>query len=91
MSSRVYGIDLGTTYSCISYVDESGRPVILTNAEGEQTTPSVVFFENPDNIVVGSAAKNSTQADASRVASFVKRYMGDASYTFDVDGRKYTP
>ena len=91
MGSRVYGIDLGTTYSCISYVDESGRPVILANAEGEQTTPSVVFFENPDNIVVGSAAKNSTQADASRVAAFVKRYMGDASYTFDVDGRKYTP
>ena len=91
MASRVYGIDLGTTYSCISYVDESGRPVVLSNAEGEQTTPSVVCFENTDNIVVGSAAKNSTEADATRVASFVKRYMGDSSYTFDADGKKYTP
>jgi len=91
MASRVYGIDLGTTYSCISYVDESGRPVILANAEGEQTTPSVVFFENADNIVVGTAAKNATKAEAGRVAAFVKRNMGDASFTFDVDGKKYTP
>jgi molecular chaperone DnaK len=91
MSSRIYGIDLGTTYSCISYVDESGRPVVLNNVEGDQTTPSVVFFESPENIVVGKAAKQASRAEEGRVVSFVKRSMGDPSYTFDVDGHKYTP
>jgi molecular chaperone DnaK len=91
VTSRIYGIDLGTTYSCISYVDESGRPVVLNNIEGDQTTPSVVFFEGPDNIVVGKAAKQASRAEEGRVVSFVKRNMGDPSYTFDVDGRPYTP
>ena len=48
-----YGIDLGTTYSCIAYVDETGRPVVLKSAVGEDTTPSVVYFESPENVVVG--------------------------------------
>jgi molecular chaperone DnaK len=42
---RVYGIDLGTTYSCIAHIDERGKPVVLQNAEGDSTTPSVVYFE----------------------------------------------
>ena len=54
-----YGIDLGTTYSCISYVDKTGRPVVLKSANGEDTTPSVVYFESPDNVVVGRQAKDS--------------------------------
>ena len=47
-----HGIDLGTTYSCIAYVDETGRPVVLKSAVGEDTTPSVVYFESPENVVV---------------------------------------
>ncbi|NDD30910.1 MAG: Hsp70 family protein [Proteobacteria bacterium] len=91
MATRVYGIDLGTTYSCISYCDESGRPVVVPNAEGELTTPSVVFFENPSNVVVGVQAKNASKVEPERVAAFVKRSMGDGSYRFNVDGREHTP
>ena len=53
-----YGIDLGTTNSCIAYVDHTGRPVVLKSAIGEETTPSVVYFESPDNVVVGRQAKD---------------------------------
>jgi len=55
---KLFGIDLGTTYSCIAYVDETGRPVIVNNSEGTPTTPSVVYFESADNIVVGQVAKD---------------------------------
>jgi molecular chaperone DnaK len=73
---RIYGIDLGTTYSCIAYVDESGRPVVVTNSEGQLTTPSVVFFESPSNFVVGQAAKEQAELQPERVISMVKRHMG---------------
>ena len=76
-AKRVYGIDLGTTYSCIAHVDEHGKPVVLANAEGEQTTPSVVFFESASNIVVGQAAKEVAAIYADRCISTVKRAMGD--------------
>jgi molecular chaperone DnaK (HSP70) len=91
MSKRVYGIDLGTTYSCISYVDEHGKPVVVSNAENETTTPSVVWFESPDNIVVGSAAKEMTVIHKDRVVSTIKRHMGERDYTVLVDGKSYTP
>jgi molecular chaperone DnaK len=90
-TKRVYGIDLGTTYSCISYVDEYGKAVIIRNSEGDDTTPSVVYFENPDNIVVGKVAKNTARIESERVAAFVKRSMGDESYSFEVDGKSYSP
>ena len=80
MATRIFGIDLGTTYSCISYCDEAGRPTVIPNAEGELTTPSVVFFENPSNVIVGNQAKNSSRLEPDRVAAFVKRSMGDPSY-----------
>ena len=53
-----YGIDLGTTYSCIAYVDDTGRPVVLKSMVGEDTTPSVVYFESPGSVVVGTQAKD---------------------------------
>lgn len=90
-SNRVYGIDLGTTYSCISYVDEYGKAVIIRNSEGDDTTPSVVYFETSDNIVVGKVAKNTARIESERVAAFVKRSMGDETYSFEVDGQSYTP
>ena len=85
-----YGIDLGTTNSCIAYVDDSGRPVILKSAEGEDTTPSVVYFESAQNVVVGRQAKDSALLDPEMVVELVKRQMGrDVHYTFH--GQDHTP
>jgi len=56
-SKPVFGIDLGTTYSCIAYVDEHGRSIVAPNSENTLTTPSVVYFESGNNIVVGQIAK----------------------------------
>lgn len=91
MTKRVYGIDLGTTYSCISYVDEHGKPVVVYNAEGELTTPSVVYFESPENVVVGRTAKEVAKIHPDRVVSTIKRHMGDPNYSFSVDGKAYRP
>ena len=90
-TNRVYGIDLGTTYSCIAYVDEHGKPVVVPNAEGRPTTPSVVFFENPGNTVVGQTAKEVAVMYPDRVISAVKRSMGDPNWVSDHDGNTYHP
>lgn len=90
-TSRVYGIDLGTTYSCIAYVDEHGKPVVVSNSEGQPTTPSVVFFESPGNIVVGKTAKDVAEMHPDRVVSTVKRVMGDPNWVFEYDGNTYHP
>jgi molecular chaperone DnaK len=85
-----YGIDLGTTYSCIAYVDGTGRPVVLKSAVGEDTTPSVVYFESPDNVVVGRQAKDSAVLEPHLVVELVKRQMGeDIHYSFH--GQDHTP
>lgn len=75
MSKYVYGIDLGTTYSCIAYQDENGMPVVIKNAEGEMTTPSVISMveETP---VVGKTAKENAVFDASYTLSLVKNKIG---------------
>jgi molecular chaperone DnaK len=88
---RVYGIDLGTTYSCISYVDESGRPVVLANSQGELTTPSVVYFEGKSNIVVGKDAKDVAAMYPKQVVSKVKRCMGTDGWNFEHAGQNYRP
>jgi molecular chaperone DnaK len=85
-----YGIDLGTTYSCIAYVDGTGRPVVLKSAVGEDTTPSVVYFESADNVVVGRQAKDSAVLAPHLVVELVKRQMGeDVHYSFH--GQDHTP
>ena len=85
-----FGIDLGTTQSCIAYVDETGTPVIVKSALGEDTTPSAVFFESPQNVVVGRAAREEALLTPELVAQLVKRDMGtDAVYTFH--GERHTP
>src|SRR6201996_1899274 len=85
-----FGIDLGTTYSCIAYVDKTGRPVVLKNADGEETTPSVVFFESPEHVVVGQQAKASAVLSPDLVAELVKRKMGqDIHYSYQ--GQDHTP
>ena len=90
-SKRVYGIDLGTTYSAIAFIDEYGKAQVITNSDNERVTPSVVFFESEENIVVGKIAKESAKTDPARVADFVKRQMSDKDWTFAVDGKSYKP
>ncbi|MGQ0778060.1 MAG: Hsp70 family protein [Pseudonocardiales bacterium] len=87
---RVFGIDLGTTYSAVAYVNETGQPAVCRNFDSLETTPSVVYFENESNVVVGSVAKNSAITYPDRVVSLIKRQMGTEA-TFDFDGKSYTP
>ncbi len=88
--SPVFGIDLGTTYSCIAYVDENNRPTIAPNAGGERTTPSVVQFAE-EEIVVGMEAKNSSALYPDATISLIKREMGKNTYRFEHEGKTYTP
>lgn len=88
--TTVFGIDLGTTYSCIAYVDEYGKPEVIANEEGERTTPSVVLFESADNIVVGKVAKESAVLSPTRVVEMVKRHMGEENWDFECDGTHYS-
>jgi len=88
VSKRIFGIDLGTTYSSISYVDEYGKAVIIPNAENERTTPSVVFFDE-GSIVVGDVAKESAKLYPNDVVSFVKRSMGEPNFIFVHNAEEY--
>ncbi len=89
--NQIYGIDLGTTYSCIAYVDEHGKPVVVPNSDNELTTSSVVYFESSDNIVVGETAKGVAEVYPHQVVSTVKRVMGDNDWYFEHEGHNYTP
>jgi len=85
-----FGIDLGTTHSCIAHIDDAGKPVVIKSALGEDTTPSVVYFESPQNVVVGRAAKNAALLAPDLVAQLVKRDMGrKTEYKFH--GERHTP
>jgi molecular chaperone DnaK len=86
----VYGIDLGTTYSCIASIDDVGRPTVLRNLEGTDTTPSVVFFENAENVVVGATAKDNAVLEPDHVVSLIKRDMG-RDVSRHIHGFDYTP
>lgn len=88
-----YGIDLGTTYSCIARLDSNGNPEVIRNNEDDSNTvASVVFFENENNVVVGQAAKENVETDGDRVVQFVKREIGKGdSRTYEFDGKTYTP
>ncbi|MFI6393364.1 Hsp70 family protein [Nonomuraea sp. NPDC050540] len=86
----VYGIDLGTTYSCIAGINEAGRAEVYRNQDGADTTPSVVYFETPGNIVVGQAAKDSAVIEPKLVVSRIKRDMGQA-VPRPMHGRDYSP
>jgi len=90
--NEVFGIDLGTTYSAIAWLDQNGKPETLANIDGSPTTPSVVYFESADNIVVGETAKEMIAQEPSRVVSFIKREMGNSAYQFtSPDGESYSP
>jgi molecular chaperone DnaK len=87
----IFGIDLGTTYSVVGFIDETGRPAVTRNSDGQDTTPSVVFFESEDNIVIGRVAKESAGVYPDRVVSLIKREMGDREYHRTFFGKDYTP
>ncbi len=87
--SFVLGIDLGTTYSCVSYVDQYDRPVILRNREGEFTTPSVVLIEKDGRRIVGSIAKRTIDLSPDRTVQFIKRKMGKEKDSVTIDGTVY--
>ncbi|ACL02841.1 2-alkenal reductase [Desulfatibacillum aliphaticivorans] len=87
---RIYGIDLGTTYSSIAYVDEFGKAVVIPNSENERVTPSVVFFDG-DAVVVGGVAKESARLYPNEVVSFIKRSMGEPNFLFEYNGKSYRP
>jgi len=87
---RVYGIDLGTTYSAIAYVDEHGKSVVAPNQESERITPSVVLFDG-DSVIVGDTAKESAKVEPHRVVSRIKQHMGDPNFVFEHDGQSYSP
>lgn len=85
---RIFGIDLGTTYSSIACVDEYGKTVVVPNAENQRVTPSVVFFDG-ENIVVGDVAKESAKLYPHDVVSFVKRSMGEPNFLFEHNSNSF--
>jgi len=91
MAKYVYGIDLGTTYSCIAYVDESGRPNVIKNMEGTNTTPSVVNFASTNQVVVGQAAKETAVIDPKNTVSLVKTLMGKSNFAISYNGEDKSP
>ncbi len=87
--SKIIGIDLGTTNSCVA-VMEGGKPTVIANAEGVRTTPSVVAFTKTGERLVGEPAKRQAVTNADKTISSIKRHMG-TDYKVDIDGKKYTP
>jgi molecular chaperone DnaK (HSP70) len=90
VANKVFGIDLGTTYSCIAHVDEYGRPAVIINADSQLTTPSVVLFDSPTDVVVGVQAKRQARIRPDDVSSLVKRHMGDGDWRFAAHGQDYS-
>ncbi len=87
--SKIIGIDLGTTNSCVA-VMEGGKPTVIANAEGARTTPSVVAFTKSGERLVGEPAKRQAVTNADRTVSSIKRHMG-SDYKVNIDAKKYSP
>ena len=87
--SKIIGIDLGTTNSCVA-VMEGGKPVVIPNSEGSRTTPSVVAFTKTGERLVGEPAKRQAVTNSDRTISSIKRHMG-SDYKVTIDGKTYTP
>jgi len=87
--SRVVGIDLGTTNSCVAVL-EGGEPTVIANAEGSRTTPSIVAFARNGEVLVGEVAKRQAVTNVDRTIRSVKRHIG-TTWNVDIDGKEYTP
>lgn len=88
--AKVFGIDLGTTYSCIAFVNDYGKAEVVNNQDSSPITPSVVAFEEGGNVSVGNAAKETLKSDPDNVCTTIKRQMGKRDYTFNAFGNEYT-
>ncbi|HIW34008.1 MAG TPA: Hsp70 family protein [Candidatus Paenibacillus intestinavium] len=91
MAKYVFGIDLGTTYSCIAYVDETGRATVINNSEGTNTTPSVVNFASQNQVVVGQVAKENAVIDPQNTSSLVKTLLGKSDFAISYNGDNKSP
>ena len=91
MAKYVFGIDLGTTYSCIAYIDEKGIATVVNNSEGTNTTPSVVNFASPSQVVVGQVAKENAVIDPNNTISLVKTLMGKSDFAINYNGEDKSP
>ena len=87
--AKTIGIDLGTTNSCVAVI-EGGEPVVIANAEGARTTPSVVAFSKTGERMVGQVAKRQAITNPDRTISSIKREMG-TDHKVTIDGKSYTP
>ncbi len=87
----ILGLDLGTTFCGMAYVDRFGKPNIIPNADGYTTTPSVIHFYDKDACVVGEEAVKMVVVDPTNVVRFIKRNMGDTDFDLDFYGRSYSP
>lgn len=87
----VVGIDLGTTFSAVATLDEAGSPICIANVDGEFTTPSVIHFEEPGKLLVGTRAARAKSSHPRRTVDLIKRHIGDKHFRFECDGRVYRP
>lgn len=90
LATHAVGIDLGTTYSCIAYLNEHGEPISIPNRDGELSTPSVVLFDGKD-VVVGTEALRNSIRHPDKVVVHAKRYMGNLSHRWKISGKSYSP
>ena len=88
--SKIIGIDLGTTYSCVAHVDDYGVAKVIPNSINTRTTPSVVWFDG-DRAIVGQEAKEMASIQFNSVCSFIKRNVGNDDFFFEVNGVRYSP
>lgn len=91
MSEKVFGIDLGTTYSCIATVDENGEAKVIKNKEGTNTTPSVVNFADPTSVSVGQVAKETAVIEPQNTVSLVKTLIGKTDFAICYNGEDKSP
>lgn len=89
-NTHAVGIDLGTTYSCIAYLNEHGEPITISNAEGESSTPSAILIDG-DEVVVGTEALRNAIMRPQDVIVNAKRYIGNADKCWTIDGRRISP
>ena len=89
LMNNFIGIDLGTTYSAVSTIDEYGKPVVVRNSYGEKLTPSAVYFGPDGDVKIGADAKEMMESGES-VAVFFKRFMGKSDYSFYANGKEFT-
>lgn len=91
MKEEVFGIDLGTTNSCIAIIDKNDLPLVIKNLEDEITTPSVVAFDDDGNPYVGKYAKKNLAESPERTVAFIKREMSNSNYQRKIDGKEVNP